>query len=115
MAVEGRREQEDAPDAGERADPAADRNQVAVHFADGTVATYAVVVRPRGDDWLYAERLVGDGDGFDDEEAESINADHVRRIRSDCVHRGDGGAVHHGTGLFVDPDSLLAARRPDDC
>ncbi len=86
----------------------AGRNAVAVHFSDGSVASYAVVVRHRAADWLYAERLVGEGDGLDDEEVESINPDAVHRIRSDSVHRFDGGVVHHGSGLLVDPDAIVA-------
>lgn len=104
-----------APESAEDgAEAAADRNAVAVHFADGTVASYAVVVRVAEDDWLYAERLVGDGDGLDEEEVESINPDAVHRIRSDCVHRFDGGVVHHGSGLLVDPDAVLADCWPID-
>lgn len=104
MAVETSQGAETADEAG----AAPDRNDVTVDFADGTHAAYAVVVRPPGDDWLHAERLVGDGDGLDDEEIEAINPDAVQRIRSDCVHFVDGGAVHYGEGLLVDPDALLA-------
>lgn len=99
MAVEtGRNTEEAARDA--------DRNAVAVEFADGTRRAYAVVIRT--DDWLYAERLVGEGEGLEDEEIEAINPDAVRRIRSACIHFFDGGAVHHGEGLLVDPAVLLA-------
>jgi hypothetical protein len=104
MAVETGQAGETADDPD--ADP--DRNDVTVEFADGTAAAYAVVVRPPAGDWLHAERLVGDGDGLDDEEIEAINPDAVQRIRSDCVHVFDGGAVHYGEGLLVDPDALLA-------
>jgi hypothetical protein len=92
----------------EETTPASDRNEVDVEFADGTQASYAVVARPSGGDWLHAERLVGDADGLDDEEFESLNADAVRRIRSDRVHVRDGGTVHVGDGLLVDPDRLAA-------
>ncbi len=92
----------------EEATAATDRNQVDVEFTDGTHESYAVVVRPTGGDWLHAERLVGDADGLDDEEFESVNADAVRRIRSDRVHIRDGGTVHVGDGLLVDPDRLAA-------
>ena len=115
MSIETRREADADTDASEGEDApaddataAADRNAVAVHFSDGAVATYAVVVRHRAADWLYAERLVGDGDGLDEEEVESINPDAVHRIRSDAVHRFEGGVVHHGSGLLVDPEALLA-------
>jgi len=107
MSIETRRETRSEAEADDGTD-AADRNAVAVHLADGTVARYAVVVRAHDDDWLYAERLVGEGDGLDEEEVESINPSAVHRIRSDCVHRFDGGVVHHGSGLLVDPDALLA-------
>lgn len=107
MSIETRRETRSETEADEDAE-VADRNAVAVHFADGTVASYAVVVRAHDEDWLYAERLVGEGDGLDEEEVESINPAAVHRIRSDCVHRFDGGVVHHGSGLLVDPDALLA-------
>ncbi|MFB6309595.1 MAG: hypothetical protein ABEH64_00295 [Salinirussus sp.] len=85
-----------------------DRNGVAVEFADGAVRRYAVVVRPRDGDWFHAERLVGDGDGFDDEEIEAINPDSVTRIRSDQVHRCGTAAVHIADGLLVDPERLAA-------
>lgn len=94
--------------AGAGAEAADGRNGVAVHFADGSVAHYAFVVRERGADWLYAERLVGDGDGLDDEEAESINADAVHRVRSEAVHRFEDGVVHHASGLLVEPEALLS-------
>lgn len=88
--------------------PTSDRNEVDVEFVDGSHESYAVVVRPAGGDWLHAERLVGDADGLDDEEFESLNADAVRRIRSDRVHVRDGVTVHVGDGLLVDPDRLAA-------
>lgn len=106
MAVETGQRRDGAD--GEEAAPAADRNAVAVEFADGTQAEYAVVIRPDDGDWLHAERLVGEGDGLDDEEIEAINPDAVRRVRSDCVHFFDGGTVHYGDGLLVDPAALLA-------
>lgn len=86
----------------------ADRNGVAVQFTDGDVARYALVVRDPNADWLYAERLVGDGDGFDDEEVETINPAAVRRVRSPRAHHVDGAVVHLGPGLFIDPDVVLA-------
>ncbi|MHB9285867.1 hypothetical protein ACKVMT_02365 [Halobacteriales archaeon Cl-PHB] len=95
-------------DAGETATAADQRNGVAVHFDDGSVATYAFVVRPSDGDWLHAERLVGDGDGLDEEEVEAINVDAVRRVRSADVHVVDGCAVHCGSGLLVDPDAIVA-------
>lgn len=102
----------DEPVVGEEpSDAPADRNAVAIQFTDGTVATYALVVRDAGTDWLYAERLVGDGEGFDDEEVESINPDTVRRVRSARMHRVDGAVVHHGPGLFVDPEVVLTEAR----
>jgi hypothetical protein len=92
----------------EETTPASDRNEVDVEFADGTQESYAVVVCPADGDWLHAERLVGDADGLNDEEFESLNADAIRRIRSDRVHVRDGGTVHVGDGLLVDPDRLAA-------
>ncbi len=95
-------------DADATATPTDQRNGVAVHFDDGTVANYAFVVRPSEGTWLHAERLVGDGDGLDEEEVEAINVDAVRRVRSADVHVVDGCAVHCGSGLLVDPEALLA-------
>lgn len=109
-------EESPATETGEGAD-AADRNGVAIHFAGGDVARYAVVVRTPDADWLYAERLIGDGDGVDEEEFETINPDAVRRVRSECVHRVECCVVHHGPGLFVDPERLVAEgwmRDPED-
>lgn len=102
---------DEAPRPGERADAAADRNGVAVHFTDGETARYALVVRDPETDWLYAERLVGDGDGLDEEEVETINPDAVRRVRSAGAQRVDGAVVHHGESLFVDPEAVLAEAR----
>jgi len=86
------------------ADP---HNGVAVHFANGDVATYAFVVREHGADWLYAERIDAGEDGFDDEEIESINAETVCRIAADRVHLFDDGVVHMGADLVADPARLL--------
>lgn len=83
------------------------RNGVAVHFANGEVAAYAFVVRAEGADWLYAERLAGDDDGFDDEEIEALNAEQVCRITAPRVHLFGDGVVHFGDDLVVDPTRLL--------
>lgn len=106
MAVERGQRPDDA-EGEAAATPAHDRNGVAVRFTDGTERDYAVVVR-RDDDWLHAERLVGEADGLDEEEIEAINPAAVQRVRADRVHLFDGGAVYYGDGLLVDPDALLA-------
>jgi len=108
MAVETGREPEREGQDDATAAEARDRNGVAVCFSDGTERGYAVVIRPHEDDWLHAERLVGDGDGLDEEEIEAINPDAVRRLRADRVHFFDGGALYYGDGLLVDPDALVA-------
>lgn len=104
-------ESDETPHIEETGDVSADRNGVAVQFTDGTVADYALVVRDPAADWLYAERLVGEGDGLDDEEVETINPAAVRRVRSDCAARVDGAVVHHAAGLFVDPEAVVAEAR----
>ncbi len=83
------------------------RNAVTVHFDNGEVAEYAFVVRSADADWLYAERLAGDGDGFDEEEIEAVNADAVCRITAPRVHLFGEGVVHFGDDLLVDPTTLL--------
>ena len=79
MSIETRRETRSETEADEDAE-VADRNAVAVHFADGTVASYAVVVRAHDEDWLYAERLVGEGDGLDEEEVARFSLDPSERL-----------------------------------
>ena len=83
------------------------RNGVTVHFENGEVAAYAFVVRADDEDWLYAERLAGDEDGFDEEEIEALNADAVCRITASRVHLFGDGVVHFGDDLVVDPTTLL--------
>ncbi|MEF8775966.1 MAG: hypothetical protein V5A43_05630 [Haloarculaceae archaeon] len=105
---------DDSGEPGEEAETPLDsaardaRNDVAVHFANGEVAEYAFVVRTDCADWLYAERLAGGGDGFDDEEIEALNADQVCRITAPRVHLFGDGVVHFGDDLVVDPATLLA-------
>ena len=97
-----------AINGGEADDDAADgRNAVAVHFENGDVTTYAFVVRTADAEWLYAERLAGDDDGFDEEEIEAVNADAVCRIAAPRVHLFGDGVVHLGDDLLVDPTTLL--------
>jgi hypothetical protein len=83
------------------------RNGVAVHFENGEVAAYAFVVRAAGADWLYAERLAGADDAFEDEEIEALNAEQVCRIAAPRVHLFDDGVVHFGDDMVVDPTTLL--------
>ena len=108
MAVETGGQRRGEADGDAAADAPRDRNGVGVQFMDGTERAYAVVVRPGDGGWLHAERLVGDGDGLDEEEFEAINPDAVRRVRSDRVHYISGCAVHCGDGLLADPETLLA-------
>lgn len=84
-----------------------DRNDVAVHFTDGSVEHYAFVVRSHDADWCYAEALSGDPEGFDEERIEALNAAEIRRIAADRVHLFDDGVVHYGSDLVVDPATLL--------
>jgi hypothetical protein len=101
---------DDATDGEAPQSAAADdaRNGVTVHFENGDAASYAFVVRSHDADWLYAERLRGDADGFDDEEVEAINAATVCRIVASRVHLFGDGVVHFGDDLLVDPTTLLA-------
>jgi hypothetical protein len=108
MAIETGGQRRAAAEGDETADAPRDRNDVAVQYMDGTEQDYAVVIRPAAGGWFHAERLVGEGDGLDEEEFEAINPDAVRRVRSDRVHYLSGCAVHCGDGLLADPETLLA-------